>query len=238
MIPLNSYIDHSLLKPEATIQDIERICKEAGHYNFYAVCINPCYVSLAKEFLKESNVKVCTVIGFPLGASTKEAKLYEAMDAVLSGADELDIVMNIGLAMSGEWNRLLRELRDIIIATEGIIRKIIIETGLLSEDQIRKATEIVLKTGAEFIKTSTGFTSRGVILDDLRIIRQIAGDSLKIKASGGIRTLKQALELINAGAARLGTSAGVEIMKEFKGSEKYPRHDEKISQLDSKESNP
>lgn len=215
MIDLSSFIDHSLLKAEATLRDIERLCAEAKEYNFYAVCVNPCHIAPAREFLKDSNVKVCTVIGFPLGANTKEAKLYEAMDAQLKGADELDIVMNIGLARSGEWDSLYRELRDIILATEGLVHKIIIETGLLNEDQIKKATEIVIKAGAEFIKTSTGFTARGVTLDDLRIIKEIAGNSLKIKASGGIRTLKQAIELINAGASRLGTSSGVEIMNEF-----------------------
>lgn len=215
MIDLPSFIDHSLLKPDATLRDIERLCTEAREYRFYAVCINPCYIAAAREFLKNSNIKVCTVIGFPLGANTKEAKLYEAMDARLKGADEIDILMNIGLARSGEWNALYRELRDIVLATEGIVHKIIIETGLLSEDQIRKATEIVIKTGAEFIKTSTGFIGRGVTLDDLRIIKEVAGNSLKIKASGGIRTLKQAMELINAGASRLGTSSSVQIMKEW-----------------------
>ncbi len=212
---ISSFIDHSLLKPESTLRDIERLCTGAKEYNFYAVCVNPCYIAPAREFLKDSNVKVCTVIGFPLGANTKEAKLYEAMEVQLKGVDELDIVMNIGLARSGEWDSVYRELRDIVLATEGIVHKIIIETGLLSEDQIKKATEIVIKTGAEFIKTSTGFTSRGVTLDDLRIIKEVAGNSLKIKASGGIRTLKQAIELINAGASRLGTSSGVEIVNEF-----------------------
>ncbi|MFN3739608.1 MAG: deoxyribose-phosphate aldolase [Thermodesulfovibrionales bacterium] len=215
MIELPSFIDHSLLKPEATVEALKRLCTEAKEYKFYAVCINPCYITLAREFLKDSNVKVCTVIGFPLGANAKEAKIYEAMDAQLKGADELDIVMNIGLARSGEWNPVYRELRDIVLATEGAVHKIIIETGLLSEDQIKKATEIVLKSGAEFIKTSTGFTGRGVTLDDLRIIKEVAGNSLKIKASGGIRTLKQAMELINTGASRLGTSSSVEIVKEW-----------------------
>lgn len=217
MIDLPSYIDQSLLKPEATATDIEKLCNEAKKYNFHAVCINPCYISLAKEFLRGSSVKICTVIGFPLGADTAETKLYSAMDAKLKGAQELDIVMNIGLAMAGEWQRVYRELRDIIIATEGVIHKIIIETGLLSEEQIRRATEMVLKTGAEFIKTSTGFTARGVSLDDLKIIKEVAVNALKIKASGGIRTLKQAMELIEAGASRLGTSKGVEIVKEWKG---------------------
>lgn len=216
MIDLPSFIDQSLLKPDSTIREIERLCAEAKEYNLYAVCINPCYVEIAREFLKDSNVKVCTVIGFPLGANTKETKLYEAMDARLKGADELDIVMNIGLARSGEWNALYSELRDIVLATEGIVHKIIIETGLLSEDRIKKATEVVLRSGAEFIKTSTGFISRGVTLDDLRIIKEVAGNSLKIKASGGIRTLREAIDLINAGASRLGTSSGVEIIKEWK----------------------
>lgn len=216
MIDLPSFIDHSLLKPDSTLRDIERLCTEAKEYKFYAVCVNPCYIAPARKFLKDTNVKVCTVIGFPLGANTKESKLYEAMDARLKGADELDIVMNIGLARSGEWDSVYRELRDIVLATEGIVHKIIIETGLLSEDEIKKATEIVLRSGAEFIKTSTGFTAKGVTLDDLRIIKEVAGNSLKIKASGGIRTVKQAIELIDAGASRLGTSSGVEIVNEFK----------------------
>ncbi len=221
MIDLPSFIDHSLLKPEATLSDIERLCAEAKEYRFYAVCVNPCYIEAAKDFLKDNNVKVCTVIGFPLGANSKEAKIYEAMDARLRGADELDIVMNVGIARSGQWDAVYRELRDIVIATEGIVHKIIIETGLLKEDQIKKATEIVLRSGAEYIKTSTGFTGRGVTLDDLRIIKEVAGNYLKIKASGGIRTFKQAMELIEAGASRLGTSSSVQIIKEWNS---YSRH--------------
>ncbi len=216
MLDLPLFIDHTLLRPDATISQIRRLCREALEYRFYGVCVNPCHILRAKEFLNGSTVKVSTVIGFPLGATSTESKIYEAMDAALKGADELDIVMNIGLARSGEWRLLERELRDIVIATEGLIHKIIIETGLLSDDEIRRATEAVMRSGAEFIKTSTGFSSRGVELKDLRIIKEVAGESLRIKAAGGIKSLKQAMEFIEAGAARIGTSSGVEIMEELK----------------------
>lgn len=215
MLNIASFIDHSLLKPDATLSDIERLCQEARRYGFYSVCVNPCWILKAREFLGGSPQKVCTVIGFPLGASTMEVKLYEAMDARLKGAHELDIVMNIGLAKSGEWGALYRELRDIVIATEGVVHKIIIETGLLTEDEIKRSVEVVLKSGAEFVKTSTGFSSRGASLDDIKIIKEIAGDSLKIKASGGIKTLHQVLDFLQAGASRIGTSSGVKIMEEL-----------------------
>ncbi len=214
-----SFIDHSLLKPDATLSDIKRLCQEARRYGFYSVCVNPCWILKAREFLMDSPQKVCTVIGFPLGASTLEVKLYEAMDARLKGAHELDIVMNIGFAKSGEWGALYRELRDIVIATEGVVHKIIIETGLLTEEEIKRAVEAVLKSGAEFVKTSTGFSSRGASLDDIKIIKEIAGDSLKIKASGGIKTLRQVLEFLQAGASRIGTSSGVKIIEELEESQ-------------------
>jgi len=214
MLNIASFIDHSLLKPDATLTDIERLCQEARRYGFYSVCVNPCWILKAKEFLRGSSQKVCTVIGFPLGASTLEVKLYEAMDARLKGAEELDIVMNVGLAKSGDWQAVYRELRDIVIATDGVVHKIIIETGLLTEDQIKRVVEAVIKSGAEFVKTSTGFSSRGASLDDIKIIKEIAGDSLKIKASGGIKTLHQVLEFLQAGVSRIGTSSGVKIMEE------------------------
>jgi len=219
MLNIASFIDHSLLKPDATLSDIERLCQEAQRYGFYSVCVNPCWVPKVREFLMDSPQKVCTVIGFPFGATPSEVKLYEAMDTRLKGAHELDIVMNIGLAKSGQWEALYKELRDIVIATEGVVHKIIIETGLLTEDEIKRAVEAVLKSGAAFVKTSTGFSSRGVSLDDIKIIKEIAGDSLKIKASGGIKTLHQVLEFLQAGASRIGTSSGVKIMEEFEKSQ-------------------
>lgn len=210
-----SYIDHSLLKPDATISQIERLCNEAREHKFYSVCINPGYIQIARELLSDTSVKVCTVVGFPLGATTPETKIYEAIDARLKGAHELDIVMNIGLAKSGRWALVLRELKDIVMATDGVVHKIIIETGLLSENEIKRAVEVVLESGAEFIKTSTGFSVRGASLDDLRLIKEVAGDSLKIKAAGGIKILNQVIQFIEAGASRIGTSSGVEIMKEY-----------------------
>jgi deoxyribose-phosphate aldolase len=208
-------IDHTLLRSDATNGDIEKLCKEARDFGFHSVCVNPSFVKSAKEFLKGSEVKVTTVIGFPLGATLTDVKVYEAMNGALLGADELDIVINIGALKSGDWQTVRKDLSDVIMATKGLIHKAIIETCFLNEDEKKKAVMTALDAGAEFIKTSTGFGLKGAEIEDVRFIKSLVGDSAGIKAAGGIRTLQQVVDFIEAGATRIGTSSGVGIMKEL-----------------------
>ena len=207
--------DHTLLKPDATHEDIKKLCEEALQFGFYSVCINPCFIKLAKELLKYSDVRVTTVIGFPLGMTLTEVKVYEAMNAHLLGANELDIVINIGALKSGDWDTVRKDISDVIMATKGLIHKVIIETCYLTDDEKKKVVEIALEESSEFIKTSTGFGLRGAQLSDIRLISDIVGDIAGIKAAGRIKTLSQVLELLEAGATRIGTSAGVKILGEL-----------------------
>jgi deoxyribose-phosphate aldolase len=207
-------IDHTLLRPDATIFDIGRLCEEARHYGFHSICVNPFFLPAAKKFLAGSVVRLGTVVGFPLGMNLPCMKVCEAIEASLSGADEIDIVMNIGMAKSGRWDETCREISDIILATRGLIHKIIIETCYLTDVEKVKASEIVTRAGAEFIKTSTGLGPAGASAEDVRLIRSVVLDRCGIKASGGIRTLYQVMDLIDAGATRMGTSSGVKIMEE------------------------
>jgi deoxyribose-phosphate aldolase len=208
-------IDHTLLRSDATYGDIENLCKEAIDFGFHSVCFNPFLVKSAKGLLKGSEVKVTTVIGFPLGATLTDVKVYEAMNGALLGADELDIVINIGALKSGDWQTVRKDLSDVIMATRGLIHKAIIETCYLDEDEKKKAVMIALDAGSEFIKTSTGFGPKGAKIEDVRLIKSLVGDRAGIKAAGGIRTLKQVVEFLEAGATRIGTSAGVGIMREL-----------------------
>jgi deoxyribose-phosphate aldolase len=208
------FIDQSLLKPQATEADIIKLCKTAIKYNFYSVCVNPYYVPLCNAILKGHETKVATVIGFPLGMTVKDAKIYEAKQAVLYGADELDIVMNIGAAKSGNWDYVGEELLEIISSTKPAVHKVIIETCYLTEEEKIVATKVASLFGAKFIKTSTGFGTKGATIKDVKMIKKIVGDRAEVKAAGGIKTLSQVLQFIKAGATRIGTSAGVEIMKE------------------------
>jgi len=208
-------IDHTLLRADATYGDIANLCKEALDFGFHSVCINPSFVKRAKEFLKDSEVKVTTVIGFPLGADLTDVKVYEAMNAALLGADELDIVINIGALKSADWKTVRKDLTDVIMATTGLIHKAIIETCYLDEEEKKKAVMTVLDAGSEFIKTSTGFGPKGAQIEDVRLIKSLVGERAGIKASGGIRTLQQVFDFIKAGATRIGTSSGVGIMREL-----------------------
>jgi len=207
-------IDHTLLKSETKIEDIKKLCEEALKYQFYSVCINPCYVKTAKEFLKNSDIKICTVISFPLGASTIKTKIYEATEAIENGADEIDMVMNIGMFKSNRYEYIYEEISSIKKAIEYRILKVIIETSILSEEEKIKASEIIKKSGANFVKTSTGFSQGGVTKEDVLLIRKSVGDNFGIKASGGIKTYQQAVELIKAGATRIGSSSSVKIVEE------------------------
>ncbi len=205
-------IDHTLLRPDATVGEIETLCSEAVQFGFHSVCVHPFFVPFSKGILSGSKVKVTSVIGFPFGMTLTQVKVYEALETVMKGCDELDILMNIGMAKSGAWTEVEKDLSDVISATRGIVRKVIIETCYLSGEEKRKASEIAAGAGAEFIKTSSGFGPRGATVEDVRLIREVAGAGYGIKASGGIRTLHQVKELIEAGATRIGTSAGVKIV--------------------------
>ncbi len=216
-IKLHRLIDHTLLKPEATEADVVRLCDEAKKYNFCAVCINTCYVPVAVAQVRGMDINVCSISGFPLGAVNSEVKAFEAARAVADGANEIDMVLNIGAFKSG-WNDYV--LKDII----GVVRacgnkaivKVIIEAALLSDEEKREACRIVIDGGASFVKTSTGFGPPGANIHDVKVMREAVGKHFGVKASAGIRTAKEALNLVKAGATRIGTSAGVKILEEFK----------------------
>ena len=209
---MNSYIDHTNLKAYATLEDIKKLCDEAIKYHFAAVCVNPSYVDTAKGLLKNSTVLVATVIGFPLGASTLATKEYEAIDAINNGADEIDMVINIGAVKNGDFEYVKQEIEDIRDAIDGKTLKVIIETCYLTEEEIKKLTEICNETFVNFIKTSTGFGTRGASIEDIEIINKYKNEVLEIKASGGIKTIEEAEQYIDMGVTRIGTSNGVEIM--------------------------
>ncbi len=215
------YIDHTLLKPEATRDDILMLCEEGARYGFASVCINPVWVREAACALRGSGVKVCTVIGFPLGANTPDVKAYEARRAVFDGASELDMVLNIGALKSGDFDLALRDIQGVVeVAHEaGSLCKVILETALLTDDEKVRACLIAKEAGADFVKTSTGFSKGGATVADIALMRRAVGGQMGVKASGGVRDYKQAQEMIQAGATRIGASVGVKIVQEFAGSE-------------------
>lgn len=211
---LNSYIDHTNLNNTATLKDIEKLCNEAMQYHFASVCVQPYYVPLAANLLKDSNVAVCTVIGFPQGMNTKEVKVFEAINAVENGADEIDMVINIAALKNKDYDYVKEEIEEIRDSIDGKVLKVIIETCLLDSEEIIKMTEICNETFVNFIKTSTGFSKYGARVEDVELINKHKNEVLEIKASGGIRTLEDAEAMIAAGATRIGASKGVEIMNE------------------------
>lgn len=209
-------IDHTLLKPEATVQEITQLCHEALLYNFASVCVNPTHVKTAANLLKNSDVKVCTVVGFPLGATSTTAKVAETQQALADGATEIDMVVNIG-ALKGQDNGLVEQDIAAVAAaahSRGAICKVIIETALLTDEEKVRACQLAKKAGADFVKTSTGFSSGGATIEDVQLMRQAVGPHLGVKASGGIRNLLDAQNMVAAGATRLGASAGVKIVQE------------------------
>lgn len=220
-LPLESYIDHTLLKPEATEAQIKTLCSEAKQFNFKTVCVNPQFVALAAKELKNTEVGVCTVIGFPLGASTSETKAFETQDAIKSGATEIDMVISIGNLISRNDSIVLRDIEAVVKAAGKTPVKVILETALLTQDQIAKACQLCTDAKASFVKTSTGFSTRGASIDDIVIMKANISSEMKIKASGGIRTKEDALKYIDAGVDRLGTSAGKEIIKGEVSSKDY-----------------
>lgn len=206
------FIDHTLLKPTAQRKDIEKLCNEAKEYNFASVCVNPCWVSYASKLLKGSDVKVCTVIGFPLGANDSAVKAFEAKTAIKQGASEVDMVINIGALKAGEYDIVKQDIQAVREASAGKILKVIIETSYLTDEEKQKACKICTACGADFVKTSTGFSDGGATVYDVILMDAVSGDKVKVKASGGIRTREDALKMIEAGASRLGTSSGIKIV--------------------------
>lgn len=208
-------IDHTNLKPDATSEDIEKLCNEAKEYGFASVCVNPSNIKLCTDFLKNSDVNVCTVISFPLGANTSKMKFFETRDAIGFGASEVDMVMNIGALKSGLEDAVKEDIGGVVAAAEGNIVKVIIETALLTEEEKILACKLAKDAGADFIKTSTGFGYSGATVEDIVLIKKIVGSNMGIKASGSIKKIKTTFDMVKAGATRIGTSSGVNIMGEL-----------------------
>ena len=210
---INKYIDHTILKADAPKSKIQQIIDEAKKYDFMSVCINPTWVNYASEELKDSDVKVCTVIGFPLGANTSEVKAFEAKNAIENGADEIDMVINIGALKSKNLALVEEDIQAVVEASGDKLVKVIIETCLLTDDEKVVACQIAKEAGADFVKTSTGFSTGGATVEDVALMRQTVGPDMGVKASGGARSYEDALAFIEAGATRIGTSSGVAIME-------------------------
>lgn len=206
-------IDHTLLKPDATISQIQNLVAEAKQYRFFSVCVNPSYVATCAELLQGSSVKVCTVVGFPLGASSSSTKAFETAQAIKDGASEIDMVINIGALKSQKLLLVEDDIREVVTAANGLIVKVIIETSLLTNEEKVMACQIAEKAGANFVKTSTGFNGGGATLEDVTLMKESVSSNISVKASGGIKDLDTAKKMIAAGASRLGTSAGVAIIK-------------------------
>ena len=212
---LAKYIDHTLLKPDATEAQIEKLCAEAREYGFASVCVNSCYASLAARLLAGSDVAVCCVIGFPLGAATTAAKAFEAADAAQNGATEIDMVINVGAAKDGRWDYVEADIAGVAAAIEGkALLKVIIETCLLTDGEKIEACRAAVRAGADFVKTSTGFSKAGATAADVALMRKTVGPEIGVKAAGGIRTCADAMAMIEAGASRIGASAGIAILAE------------------------
>lgn len=222
MTSLASMIDHTALKADTTKKTIEILCAEAKEYQFASVCVNPIWVELASELLKGSDVKVCTVIGFPLGANTPETKAFETKNAIEKGATEVDMVINIGALKDRNDELVEKDIRSVVEAANGkVITKVIIETSLLNEEEKVRACEIAVKAGADFVKTSTGFNGGGATVRDITLMRKTVGQEVGVKASGGVRDIETTRILIEAGATRIGASSGVSIIKGETGNTDY-----------------
>ncbi|RXT14818.1 deoxyribose-phosphate aldolase [Ammoniphilus sp. CFH 90114] len=219
MKPLNEYIDHTLLKPEVTREQIIQLCQEAKEHKFAAVCVNPVWVGLCGEQLAGTKVQVATVVGFPLGANTSEVKAYETKQAVEQGATEIDMVLNVGALKSQDLEWVKNDVAAVVDAAKGkAIVKVILETGLLTEEEIAQASRLSVEAGAHFVKTSTGFGPGGATVPHIKLMRSIVGPEIGVKASGGVRDYETAKAMIEAGATRIGASAGIAIVTGEKGS--------------------
>ena len=212
-MPINKLIDHTLLKADATKAEVTQVLAEALKYDFASVCIQPCHVSYAAQYLKGSDEKVCTVIGFPLGANTSAVKAFETADAIQNGADEIDMVINIGALKDGQDETVLNDIVAVVQAAQDKTVKVILETCLLSEEEIVKACQLCMQAKADFVKTSTGFSTGGATIENVRIMKAAIDDPMQVKAAGGIRTYEDLLKMVEAGASRIGTSAGCSIMQ-------------------------
>jgi len=209
-------IDHTLLKPEASPDDIRKLCQEAAHFGFASVCVNPWNVPLAAEMLRGTEVKICTVVGFPLGATLPQAKIYETEEAIKLGAQEIDMVINIGALKSGQDDVVESDIRGVVEASHrgGAICKVILETALLTKEEKIRASTLAKSAGADFVKTSTGFSSAGATTEDVALMRSVVGPEIGVKAAGGVRTFEDLKKLVAAGATRIGASASVKIMED------------------------
>ncbi|WBX36436.1 deoxyribose-phosphate aldolase [Mycoplasma capricolum] len=220
-IKLNKYIDHTLLKPEATKQDIINLCNEAIQYDFATVCVNTCWTSFCKELLKNSNVGITNVVGFPLGACLTEVKVFEVKKAIENGCDEIDMVLNIGALKDKDYDLVLNDMKEVKKAANDHVVKVILENCLLTEQEIIKACELAVQAGLEFVKTSTGFNKSGANIEDIKLMSKVVKNKAQVKAAGGVRTYEDAIAMINAGASRLGTSGSVEIMLKQENKNSY-----------------
>lgn len=209
----NKMIDHTVLKADTPLETVKRICDEAMEYGFASVCINPCHVAYCADYLKDSDVNVCTVIGFPLGANTSAVKAFETKDAIANGADEIDMVMNIGALKDKNYDLVRDDVKAVVEAANGTLVKVILETCLLTEDEIKKACELCVEAKADYVKTSTGFSTRGAPIEDVRIMKEAVHGKAKVKAAGGVRTPEDMVKIVAAGADRIGTSAGCSLVK-------------------------
>jgi deoxyribose-phosphate aldolase len=221
-INIAGMIDHTLLKADATKNEIGKLCKEAKEYQFASVCVNPTWVKYASELLKGSEVKVCTVIGFPLGANTSEVKAFEVTNSIANGAEEVDMVLNIGALKAGDYELVEKDILAVVEAAKGkALTKVIIETSLLTKEEKIKACELVVKAGADFVKTSTGFSTGGATVEDVTLMRETVGPTIGVKASGGVRNVQDAKNVIEAGATRIGASSGVAIVNGLSAESDY-----------------
>lgn len=210
---LAGFIDHTILKPDTKREAVDKVCKEAIEHKFCSVCVNPCFVKQCAAYLQRTGVKVCTVVGFPLGSNSTTVKAFETKQAIDDGADEIDMVINIGRVKNGDWNYVENDVRAVVRASEGRLVKVILETCLLEPDEIAKASRVCEKAGADFVKTSTGFSKAGATIEAVKVMRQNVSDHIGVKASGGIRDQQKAQDMILAGATRIGASSGVKICR-------------------------
>lgn len=211
-MPINQYIDHTLLKPESTQEQIDHLLSEAVEYQFASICVNPTWVAHCSKTLAGTGVKVCTVVGFPLGANTSSVKAFETKDAIANGADEIDMVINVGQLKSGQYEVVEADIRAVVEASQDKLVKVIIETCLLTNDEKVKACQLAVSAGADFVKTSTGFSAAGATVEDIVLMRETVGPNIGVKAAGGARSYEDAEAFIEAGATRIGTSSGVAIV--------------------------
>jgi deoxyribose-phosphate aldolase len=221
-LKLEKYIDHTILKPDTTADAVRQVCTEAKTHGFYSVCVNPYYVPLVKEELAGSEVKITSVVGFPLGNTTKEAKAFETKQAIASGADEIDMVINIAAVKNAEWDLVESDIRAVVEAlSEETKLKVILETCLLTEEEKVRACQVAKAAGAHFVKTSTGFSSGGATVEDIQLMRKTVGPEMGVKASGGVRDAETAVAMIAAGATRIGASSSVAIVGGGRGTDDY-----------------